>query len=160
MADDLMREQLRERLNQKQCPTCPNSVNMFEGPATGPHYARIICGDCGAWLDWLPWPKDYAEQKKNRPAVRVTRLDEDRCVICLRTRLQVEALGQQLHAHHLDDRASLVEGGYAPDIKERMAWLCSQDHEFVSMTRRYADRMDALFNVQVILDSVEIDNNG
>ena len=37
------------------CPNC-GSTNTAVGPGVGPHHAKLICGDCGAWR-WLPKPK-------------------------------------------------------------------------------------------------------
>lgn len=38
------------------CPRC-----QHPGPGAGPHYARLVCGQCGAFLRWLPRPRLVAQ---------------------------------------------------------------------------------------------------
>jgi hypothetical protein len=42
------------------CPAC-DSTNTIEGPGAGPHYARLVCGDCGRFIRWLPRPAGAAK---------------------------------------------------------------------------------------------------
>ena len=32
---------------------------------SGPHYAKLICSDCGSFLKWEPFPDTVEQQKKN-----------------------------------------------------------------------------------------------
>jgi hypothetical protein len=36
------------------CPRCGSPGPHRSGPGAGPHYARLVCGACGAFLRWLP----------------------------------------------------------------------------------------------------------
>jgi hypothetical protein len=37
------------------CPVC-RSTHTRHGPGIGPHYARLSCASCGAFIKWLPKP--------------------------------------------------------------------------------------------------------
>jgi len=39
------------------CPRCHHTGPHAPGPGAGPHYARLVCGQCGAFLRWLPKPR-------------------------------------------------------------------------------------------------------
>ena len=38
-----------------RCKLC-GSDNTRQGPGAGPHYARLLCNNCGAFVKWLPRP--------------------------------------------------------------------------------------------------------
>jgi hypothetical protein len=44
------------------CPLCTASGPHQVGPGAGPHYARLVCGQCGAFLRWLPKPRPCAQE--------------------------------------------------------------------------------------------------
>ena len=39
------------------CPRCASPSPHPLGPGSGPHYQRLVCGQCGAFLRWLPQPQ-------------------------------------------------------------------------------------------------------
>ena len=39
------------------CPRCGSLGPHHSGPGAGPHYQRLLCGQCGAFLRWLPKPR-------------------------------------------------------------------------------------------------------
>jgi len=41
------------------CPKC-DSHNHTVGPGSGPHYARVQCADCGAFVRWAKKPRHIA----------------------------------------------------------------------------------------------------
>jgi hypothetical protein len=38
------------------CKNCA-STNTRQGPGAGPHFARLLCGDCGQFIKWLARPQ-------------------------------------------------------------------------------------------------------
>lgn len=38
------------------CNHCGLVAQPTQSPGTGPHYARLDCGNCGRFLRWLPHP--------------------------------------------------------------------------------------------------------
>jgi hypothetical protein len=39
------------------CPRCGSTGPHHSGPGAGPHYQRLLCGQCSAFLRWLPKPR-------------------------------------------------------------------------------------------------------
>jgi hypothetical protein len=106
-------------------------------PATNPvHLAPLECEICGGNEGWLPKPRTKDEVKKRRPSLKLRRLDEDRCIVCNANRMEAQLLGRTLVAHHLIDRALLIEAGYPPDELKHLAWACSNPcHPIVTAQR-------------------------
>jgi ribosomal protein S27AE len=46
----------------QQCPRCTAPGPHQVGPEAGPHHQRLVCGQCGAFLRWLPKPHTTAEE--------------------------------------------------------------------------------------------------
>ena len=44
------------------CPRCAYPGPHIPGPGAGPHHARLVCGQCGAFLRWLPKPRSAAQE--------------------------------------------------------------------------------------------------
>jgi len=44
------------------CPTCTHAGPHQVGPGAGPHHARLVCGQCGHYLRWLPRPRPVAQE--------------------------------------------------------------------------------------------------
>jgi hypothetical protein len=42
------------------CRRCGSYGPHVAGPGAGPHYARLVCRGCGAFLRWLPKPREGA----------------------------------------------------------------------------------------------------
>jgi len=100
-------------------------------------FGKLECIICGAGVGYLPKPHTTQEQKARRPRRTLPRLDEDRCHLCLATRMQAQILGRTLVAHHLIDRALLIEAGVYPDDLKYLAWVCSQAcHPIITAMRQ------------------------
>jgi hypothetical protein len=122
------------------CPHCGYRGLRFEGPAEGPHFAVLLCSNPDPFLNngkigFLRFPGTPASRRRARP---IKRLDEDRCHVCLATRTETEMLGRTLEAHHLIDRAGLVEAGVDPDDLKYLAWVCSTPCHAIITALRHA----------------------
>lgn len=38
------------------CPKCQSENTREIIMETGPHYAKLVCVDCGRWIKWVPKP--------------------------------------------------------------------------------------------------------
>lgn len=102
-------------------------------------------------------PRSVAAQKKHRPNLRVTKLDEDRCQVCNITRAEAGLIGRIFVEHHLIDRAALIEGGFPPDVQRFLGWACSDPcHATLTTMRRSTAR--ALTQVYAIGNKGETHN--
>jgi hypothetical protein len=44
------------------CPHC-QATGLYEvGPGAGPHFARLLCGQCQRFIKWLPKPRPVEVQ--------------------------------------------------------------------------------------------------
>jgi hypothetical protein len=133
--DDM--EELRQWLDNRENP-CGHIGAYAEFPTSNPtlHFAHYRCYTCGEKAGFAPRPQTKEEAKKRRPSLKLTRLDEDRCIVCLANRMEANLLGRTLEAHHLIDRALLIEAGYPPDELKHLAWACSNPcHQIVTALR-------------------------
>jgi hypothetical protein len=39
-----------------ECSKCGAIGEVRQGPGAGPHFGRLECGGCGAFIRWLPCP--------------------------------------------------------------------------------------------------------
>lgn len=44
------------------CPRCASPGPHVPGPGGGPHHARLVCSQCGAFVKWLPKPRPVAQE--------------------------------------------------------------------------------------------------
>jgi hypothetical protein len=42
------------------CPRCDYRGPHTHGTGAGPHYGRLLCGQCSAYIRWLPKPRPLA----------------------------------------------------------------------------------------------------
>jgi hypothetical protein len=47
------------------CPRCTFPGPHRSGPGAGPHYQRLLCGQCGAVLKWLPKPRPVVQEVRH-----------------------------------------------------------------------------------------------
>ena len=60
---------------QKVCPHC-QSTNIKVIETSGPHHAKLICGDCEKFICWLPSPATIEKERKMRERLeRLRRLE-------------------------------------------------------------------------------------
>lgn len=123
-------ETIRIDLATMPCRNCgaEGGVATVEEEGT-PHFARIECRSCGYWIDWLGWPPEKPSDRKRHR--RITRLGDDHCELCLRTRFQLPA-PEELQPHHVIEHG---DGGSEDDTNIR--WYCSSCHALVHWTRTY-----------------------
>jgi hypothetical protein len=49
------------------CPRCAFAGPHQPEPGAGPHYARLVCGACGAFLRWLSKPRPVVPAGEDSP---------------------------------------------------------------------------------------------
>ena len=49
-------------LPQSGCPRCASLAPHCVSPRTPPRPQRMVCGQCGRWLRWLPRPRSTAQE--------------------------------------------------------------------------------------------------
>jgi hypothetical protein len=47
------------------CPRCAFTGSHQGGPGSGPHYQRLVCRQCGAFLQWLPKPRPVVQEGRH-----------------------------------------------------------------------------------------------
>lgn len=52
------------------CPECGAS-SLSVKPASPPHHEKLVCGECGHFLRWLPKPETVKKQAKLRATLEV-----------------------------------------------------------------------------------------
>lgn len=139
----------REVFERWECPKCGGSGATFHGFAERPHFARIECGDCGAWLAWMPKPRSKAEQKARRRSRR-SALDPDACCWwCGRTQDELSVLGLRLEAAHPIEVADAIDADQ-PEPTLVMP-LCSECHPQQHRRREEVARyLKALYSAGVL----------
>lgn len=125
------RDALRLAIQTIPCRHCGSKGAEAAVEMEGPHFMRLTCHSCGRFLDWLGWPPE-AEPRKRRPGKRLlTRIGEDHCEICGRSRFEIPLPGQ-LIPHHVIP----VETGGSDDADNLRAY-CSSCHGLVEWARTY-----------------------
>jgi len=126
---DFDRDDLRLALATMPC-RCGAMGASATIESEGPHFARIECLSCGSWIDWLGWPRDKPSERPRRRQ-RITKLGEDRCELCLRTRFEIPVPGR-LEEHHVIQHS---ENGSDESGNTRV--YCTSCHRLVEWTRTY-----------------------
>ena len=123
-------DEVRHALATLPCRNCGAQAAKATLEQDGPHFARIECEACGAWIDWLSWPLQRASERKRRRQ-RITRLGEDRCEICLRTQAELPP-PDTVNEHHVIAHAD--SGASDPD---NTRVYCTACHRLVEWARTY-----------------------
>ena len=122
------------KLTCKHCGT-PDALEL-QLMADGPHYARITCNDCGAFITWAPKPTTRPKNTDGRKAnllntIRHAWNDEPLyCLICLRDERTLPT-NTWLEAHHILEHA---DGG--TDHPTNLQPLCNECHALIHWRRR------------------------
>jgi hypothetical protein len=135
---EFVRDTLRADLAALQCTVCGYHGASAVVKTDGPHFAAIYCVHCSRHLDWLAWPKEPEQRKRERRYSR-RQLPElgDRCELCLRSQEELPA-GETLVVHHVLDKAALVDGDVAhPDDPELLRVYCPACHSLANWARTY-----------------------
>lgn len=127
---EFAREELRVAIAASPCRWCGSVGGTATIEQEGPHFARIECESCGYWIDWLGWPPD--PEKPRRPRRRtITKLGDDRCELCLRSRFEIPPPAK-LEAHHVIEHALTQD-----DSDDNIRWYCTSCHTLVTWLRTY-----------------------
>jgi hypothetical protein len=97
----------------------------------GPHFARLNCNGCGAFIEWLAMPTAAPKRQRRKSRKKLDDLG-DRCEICLRHRNELPP-PQELQVHHVLE----VAADDGPDDLDNLRLYCSACHSMVNWTRTY-----------------------
>lgn len=123
------REDFRTTIATIPC-ICGSKGATATAETDGPHFMRLTCNGCGRFLDWISWPVERPSDHKRRRQ-RITKLGEDRCELCLRSRFELP-VPQTLQEHHVIEHA---EGG--SDEPDNTRVYCTACHAKILWLRTY-----------------------
>lgn len=116
----------------KRCGQIGGKMRVVLGElGQGPHFARVDCRDCGAFIDWIGYPDAPAKPDRRKSRKKLRDLG-DRCEICLRHRDELPK-PEQLEVHHALEAAA--DDG--TDDRENLRVYCSACHAIVNWLRTY-----------------------
>jgi HNH endonuclease len=131
--DFLDKETMTAELAAATCKRCGHIGGSMRVvlDLTPPHFARVDCKNCGAFIDWVRWPTAAPRKDRRRSRKRLRDLG-DRCEICLRHRDDLPA-PEQLEVHHVLE----VAADDGTDDQENLRVYCSACHAIVNWLRTY-----------------------
>jgi len=123
-------ETFRSEIADLTCPSCSRQgEKRVSIVPDGPHFARIHCLICSAFVDWLAFPKQtVSERRRKRARVLTT---QDRCELCLRHELELPG-AEKLQEHHV---VAWENGG--SDDAGNLRVYCPACHGLVEWARTY-----------------------
>ena len=104
----------------------------------GPHFARLNCNGCGAFIEWVSLPDAPPKSERRKSRKKLHDLG-DRCEICLRHRDDLPP-PQELQVHHVLE----VSADDGPDDLDNLRLYCSACHSMVNWIRTYFGHYTAL----------------
>lgn len=129
------RETITAELAAAECRNCGSiggKMQILLGQESGsPHFARVDCRVCGAWIDWVGYPDSPAKTNRRRSRKKLRDLG-DRCEICLRHRGELPP-PEILEVHHVLE----VVADDGTDDRENLRVYCSACHAMVNWMRTY-----------------------
>jgi HNH endonuclease len=127
------RDTITAELAAATCNRCGSIGGKFQfvHDQGSPHFARVDCRACGAFIDWVKFPDGplKGDRRKSRKKLRDM---GDRCEICLRHRDDLPA-PEQLEVHHVLE----VVADDGTDDRENLRVYCSACHAMVNWIRTY-----------------------
>jgi hypothetical protein len=114
----------------KQCAQIGGKMTVVLGEA-GPHFARVNCQACGAFIDWIGYPDAPAKSDRKKSRKKLRDLG-DRCEICLRHRDDLPPK-ESLEVHHVLE----VAADDGDDELKNLRLYCSACHSHVTWARTY-----------------------
>ena len=127
------KEMMTAELAAAQCKRCGHiggSMHVVLGES-GPHFARVNCKGCRAFIDWVSYPVTAPKKDRRRSRKKLRDLS-DRCEICLRHGDDLPS-GQDLIVHHVLEVAA-DDGG---DEDANLRVYCNACHSMVNWMRTY-----------------------
>ena len=127
------KEMMTAELAAAQCKRCAHigaSMTVVLGEV-GPHFAKVNCKACGAFIEWVSYPVTAPKKDRRRSRKKLRDLG-DRCEICLRHRDDLPA-AERLEVHHVLE----VVADDGRDDRENLRAYCSACHAMVNWTRTY-----------------------
>lgn len=124
-------------MNITACKRCNSNNLKLEKTPYSVHYAKYICGNCGAFSHWVKNPENFIKNsnRNNKKTVREVsefhQINIDCCFFCLRKR---EELGKS-ETLTIDHIIELAQGG--DDQIWNMQILCSACHKLKNWARLY-----------------------
>jgi len=121
------------------CHRCEKEVEVkIEKTEKGPHYAKIVCNECGNFIKWLPKPENMKIKRiYSRNKNLIKRICEEKgykepfCFFCGRKKEELPP-GTFLTIDHI---LPLKDGG--KDSLENMQILCSMCHSLKNLLSVY-----------------------
>jgi hypothetical protein len=129
----LDKDTMRSELAIAGCKRCSNigaSMTIVLGE-TGPHFARINCKNCGAFIEWVSYPKAAPKNDRRKSRKKLRHLG-DRCEICLRHRDELPA-DETIEVHHVLE----VVADDGTDALANLRAYCIACHSLVNWARTY-----------------------
>lgn len=135
---DFDRDTISDALAHAACRRCGSVGATISFVLDGPHFARVDCYRCGAWIDWVKFPT--AEPRRDRRSSRKKLRDlGDRCELCLRHAAELPPR-ERLEVHHVLEVAADSGGDDVPNLRA----YCSACHALVGWLRTYFGHRSAV----------------
>lgn len=126
-----------DKLYAHTCKICGQGTDgIAEQMEAGPHWGRLNCSFCGAFLKWIPKPSEGKMPARKRNQKLVAQSGKDYCEVCL---LKLDELtgNEVLEAHHVAE----VELHNGTDAAHNIWIVCSSCHALIHHQRRYRGRV-------------------
>ena len=98
----------------------------------GPHYAKLVCDECGGMTRWMKKPKNENKRPKNK--YTPSDLERNSCIICMREKDEL-INSEILEVHHIIE---IANGG--PDTPDNIDVVCTPCHRMIHYQRKYLRR--------------------
>lgn len=128
---------------------CGSNETEIVPQLDGPHHAKELCAECGAFVRWVSKPRGENDKAGREVSGRVAkRLSNGRCDICRRPFDAIPG-PTSVEGHHI---VPVNEGG--EDAEANILVLCTMCHKHVHHVRTYMghyerdiarERMEAVF---------------
>jgi hypothetical protein len=126
------RETITAELAAKSCKRCGHiGAGMTFAFLDTPHFARLDCNGCGAFIEWVGHPDAPPKRDRRKSRKKLPDLGE-RCEICLRHRDDLPP-PEQLEVHHVLE----VAADDGTDETQNLRVYCSACHSMVNWMRTY-----------------------
>jgi len=117
------------------CKNCGAGVFEIVPVKKGPHYAKMVCANCGAFVKWVPKPCGEKRRISSRFSVediaRHRGFEKPFCFFCGRTQEQL-GVRETLTVDHI---LPVSEGG--EDVIENVQILCTACHKLKNWITLY-----------------------